>query len=99
MIAHIIPYSGVVRDPPPYGPARAAADLRAAPADGKPEQPAGLKGRHGPVRVPLHAAPRRQGAGVDPGVVSRSAGARWLRGTLLLPDARPAGARCRWQCV
>ena len=57
------------------------------------------QGRHGPFRVPLYVAARCQGAGVDPGAVPRGARARWLRGALLLPDARPAGARCRRQCA
>src|SRR5215468_222096 len=59
----------------------------------------GHLGRHGPVCVELHVASRRQGSGVDTGVVSRRAWARWVRGHLLLSGAWPAGARCRWSCA
>ena len=45
------------------------------------------KGRHGPFRVALHAASRRQGTGLDPGPVSGGADARWLRRAVLLSDA------------
>jgi hypothetical protein len=55
------------------------------------------KGRHGPFCVALHAASRRQGAGVDPGAVPGGTGARWLRRPVLLSDARSAGAGCRRQ--
>src|SRR5437868_1952260 len=55
------------------------------------------KGRHGPLRVQLHAAARRERSGFDPGPVSLRARARRLRRPLLLSDARPAGARCRRQ--
>ena len=57
------------------------------------------KGRHGPFPVALHAASRRQGTGLDPGAVPRGAGARWLRGRVLLSRPRSAGARCRRQCA
>src|SRR6266540_2419199 len=99
MITHVIPYAGTVLEPSRHGPACAGADICAAPAEAKPEQPAGLMGRHGPVCVALHAAARREGAGVDPGAIPRGADARRLRGPLLLPDAGPAGARCRRQCA
>src|SRR5215470_16317918 len=73
MIAHNIPHAG--------------ADL--APCVGLACRAAvfwsGHLGRHGPVCVELHVASRRQGSGVDTGVVSRRA---W-----------PAGARCRWSCA
>src|SRR5262245_47032354 len=94
MIPHVIPYAGVAIDPSRHGPAWAGAD-----AEVKPGQPAGRMGRHGPVRVALHIAARRKGAGVDPGAVSRGADARRLRRSLLLSGAGPAGARCRGQCA
>src|SRR5262245_1774969 len=99
MITHDIPYADVELDSPRVGRARMGADLRADAADAKPGQPAGLTGRHGSVRVALHVAARREGPGVDSGAVPRCARARWLRGPLLLSDARPAGARCRRQCA
>src|SRR6266568_1364105 len=103
MIAHIVPCAGAVVHPGCGGWACAdAADsspaCRAAPAFSQPDQPA-RKGRHGPVRVALHAASRRQGKGVDPGSVSGCAGARRVRGPLLLPDARCPGPRCGRQCA
>src|SRR5262249_61624454 len=98
-ITHDIPYAGTVFEPSRHGLAWADADMRSPDADGKPEQPAGLTGRHESIRVALHAAARREGPGVDPGAVPRCARPRWLRRTLLLSDARPAGARCRRQCA
>src|SRR6476646_7276367 len=63
-----------------------------------PECPAPVnQERHGPFCVQLCVAARRQRAGVDSGIVPRGARARRVRGTLLLPDAGPAGARCRRQ--
>src|ERR1700694_3226150 len=57
----------------------------------------GVTGRNGPVRIELHAAPRCEGARVDPGLLSRGAGARRLRRTLLLSGAGPAGGGHRRQ--
>src|SRR5215469_8567852 len=54
------------------------------------------QGGHGPLRIPLHLATGCEGTGIDPGAVPRRACPRWLRGPLLLSDARPAGAR-RWR--
>src|SRR5215204_3403701 len=52
-----------------------------------------------PLRVELHVAARCQGTGLDPGAVSSGARPRWLRWALCLSGARPAGARCRRQCL
>src|SRR5690242_17403913 len=57
------------------------------------------KGQDGPVRVPLHAPSRCQGTRFGAGLFPRRIGARRLRWALLLPRARPAGARCRRQCA
>src|SRR5262249_42957006 len=91
MITQNIPWGEAARKTAPAGVARAGA-VRVA---GRPA--AAHRGRHGPFRVPLHLAPRRQGAGVDPGDVPRGAGARRVRGSLLLSRARPPGARRRRQ--
>src|SRR6185295_235758 len=103
MITHDIPSAGAAsktagdaRAGRAFVPRRQLPALALAP----PEQPARpLQGRYGSVRVPLHLAARCQGPGVDPGAVPGGLGARWLRGPLLLPDARPAGARRWWQRV
>src|SRR5215475_6834173 len=97
MVTHIIPCAGAGPGPRWDGPPRADAPDRRASAAAKRGQPAGLKGRHGPFRVALHAAPRRQGSGVDSSAVPRGAGARRLRGPLLLSNARSPGARRRRQ--
>src|SRR5437899_474084 len=67
---------------------------RAGAAPGPP-----VRGCHGPLRVPLHAAARYQGTRVDSGAISRGTRARRIRRPLLLSDSRPAGARCRRQCI
>src|SRR5262249_18164599 len=92
MIAHNIPSAGA--EAPCVGLVRPDAAVRP-----KVGLAAGHKGRHGPVRVALHVASRRQGPGVDPGAVSRRAGPRWVRGHLLLSGAWPASARCWWSCA
>src|SRR5438067_2637584 len=92
MITHLFPNGpGALQSAAaaPGGPAACAAIAPAAPAGG----------RHGPLRVPLHLAARCQGTGVDPSAVSSGARARRIFRTLLLSDARPAGARCRGQCA
>src|SRR5262252_1218405 len=96
MITHSVPCGDAASKTAPAGPAR----VPVARAAVTPKRPAGVnQGRHGPLRVPLHLAPRCQGPGVDPGAVPRGARARRLRWPLLLSDARPARAR-RWrQCV
>src|SRR3981189_3538501 len=71
-----------------------------ASAGQAPECPAPVnQGRHGSFRVPLCAAARCQGAGVDSGPLPRGPRARRLRGALLLSDTRPAGTRRRRQCA
>src|SRR3984957_6327494 len=55
------------------------------------------EGQDGPVCVPLHAPPGREGAGIRTGLIPCGARPRWLRRALLLPGARPPGARCRRQ--
>src|SRR5262245_7378466 len=57
------------------------------------------KGCHGPLCLPLYAAARCEGSGIDPGTVPCGARARRLRRALLLSGARPTGARCRRQCA
>src|SRR5262249_26986051 len=89
MIAHNIPHAGA--EAPCVG--RVRPDAAGRPKVGLA---AGHKGRHGPVRVALHVASRRQGPGVDSGTVSRRARTRWVRRHLLLSGAWPAGARCWW---
>src|SRR5262245_1175807 len=89
MIAHNIPHAGA--EAPCVGLVRSDAAVRP-----KVGLAAGHKGRHGPVRVALHVASRRQGPGVDSGSVSRRARTRWVRGHLLLSGAWPASARCWW---
>src|SRR5262245_56679907 len=54
--------------------------------------------RDEPLRGELHVAARRQGTGLDSGTVPASTRPRWVRRTLLLPDARPASSRRRRQC-
>src|SRR5262244_468018 len=96
MITHSVPCGDAASKTAPAGAAR----VPVARAAVTPKRPAGVnQGRHGPLRVPLHLAPRCQGPGVDPGAVPRGARARRLRGPLLLSDARPARARRRRQCV
>src|SRR5689334_6538353 len=51
-------------------------------------------GAYGPLRVEHRPAARRQGARLDPGIVSVRARPRWIRGGLLLSGARSAGDRC-----
>src|SRR5215475_117179 len=101
MVTHIIPCTGTALDPSCGGPAWAgpAEAVGNAPATHESEPAGPSTVRHGPLRVALHAAPRRQGPGLDSGPVSRRARARRLRRALLLSDARPPGARCRRQCV
>src|SRR5215210_4184665 len=65
---------------------------------GKAAADGGYHTRYGPLCFQLRAAARRQGTGFDSRAVPSGAGARWLRGTLLLSDARPAGFGCRRQC-
>src|SRR5438094_6250008 len=93
MITHSVPCGDAAFKNASAGAARVAW----ARAPGARKRPAGV--RHGPLRVPLHLAPRYEGPGVDPGAVPRGARARRLRGPLLLSDARPARARRRWQRV
>src|SRR3954471_7303420 len=95
MIAQIFPAR--------HGSGSAVAPRRAGghtPGWGSAEQPTadqGTTGRNGPLRCELHAAPRCERAGLDPGRLPRSAGARRLRRTLLLSGARPARRRRGWQ--
>src|SRR5262249_57707476 len=89
MIAHNIPFAGA--EAPWVGLVRPDAAVRP-----KVGLAAGHKGRHGPVRVALHVASRRQGPGVDSGTVSRRARTRWVRRHLLLSGAWPASARRWW---
>src|ERR1700730_15675369 len=96
MITHSVPCGDAAYKTASAG---AGADAWARAAEAA-KRPAGVnQGRHGPLRVPLHLAPRYEGPGVDPGAVSRGARARRLRGPLLLSDARPARARRRRQRV
>src|SRR6266436_711331 len=96
MITHSVPCGDAASKTASAGAARVAW----ARAPGARKRPAGVnQGRHGPLRLPLHLAPRYEGPGVDPGAVPRGARARRLRGPLLLSDARPARARRRRQCV
>src|SRR6266436_2869353 len=96
MITHSVPCGDAASKTASAGAARVAW----ARAPGARKRPAGVnQGRHGPLRVPLHLAPRYEGPGVDPGAIPRGARARRLRGPLLLSDARPARARRRRQCV
>ena len=55
--------------------------------------------RDEPLRGELHVAARCQGTGLDSGTVPASSRPRWVRGTLLLSDARPASPRRRRQCL
>src|SRR6202044_3953208 len=57
------------------------------------------EGQDGSLRVPSHTAPGRQGPGLGAVVLSRGAGPRRLRRSLLLSVARPAGAGRRRQCA
>src|SRR3954454_2662809 len=57
----------------------------------------GVKGRHGSLRVALHAASRRQRPGLDPCVIPGGTDARRLRRALLLSKLRSPGARRRRQ--
>src|SRR5215470_17893560 len=96
MITHSIPRGDAAPKTAPMGVAWACR----ARAPIAPGRPAGVnQGRHGSLRVPLHLASRCQRAGLDPGELPRGAGARWLRGPLLLSDPRPPGARRRRQCI
>src|SRR3954452_19386919 len=52
---------------------------------------------HGSLRIQLHAAPRCEGARLDPGFLSLGSRPRRLRWPLLLPGAGPAGGRRRRQ--
>src|SRR5216684_6643782 len=98
MITHIVPCGDAASQPARAGGAWAGETGTSARAPTAPEQPAAVsQGRYGPVRVPLHAASRRQGAGVDPGAVPRRARPRWIRRPLLLSDPRSSGGRCRRQ--
>src|SRR5581483_5449852 len=102
MITHYIPSQGVVGQPRCRGWAviSGAPSTSTSPKLWTPAEPARTTtGCHGPFRVALHVAPRRQGAGVDSGELPGGAGARRLRGLVLLSGARPAGARCRGQCA
>src|SRR3984893_109763 len=83
MIAHDIPCTGAASSIVGHGFARAGVN----------------KGRHGPLRVPIHVASGCEGTGVDPRLFPYGPRPRRLRGPLLLSDARPAGARCRGQCA
>src|SRR3954471_13022960 len=57
----------------------------------------GVKGRHGSLRVALHAASRRQRPGLDPCVIPGGTDARRLRRAVLLSELRSPGARRRRQ--
>src|ERR1044072_10048487 len=46
---------------------------------------------HGSLRIQLHAAPRLEGARLDPGLLSLGSRPRRPRWPLLLPGPRPAG--------
>src|SRR4051794_38593675 len=59
----------------------------------------GVIGRNGSVRRELHVAPRRKGTRLDPSLLPRGVGARWLRRTLLLSGTGPAGGGRRRQCA
>src|SRR5215216_7118977 len=64
-----------------------------------PREWVGGRRRDEPLRVELHVAARCQGTNFDSCGVPASARPRWVRWTLLLSDARPAGARRRRQCA
>src|ERR1700722_16159763 len=103
MVAHYFPCTGAAFSIVGHGfaPARTAL-LWPGPATVIPtpdQSGRANKGRHGPLRVPLHVASGCEGAGLDPGRLPLRPRPRRLRGPLLLPDARPAGARCRRQCA
>src|SRR5262245_25380851 len=97
MITHSIPCGDAAPNTALAGDARIVG-ARGQTVPGQPAKDFGPawvphwanQGRYGPFRVPLHLASRCQGAGVDPGAVSRGARARRLRRTLLLSDARSA---------
>src|SRR5262249_10524559 len=96
MITHSVPRGDAASKTAFAGAARVAV----ARARVAPKRPAGVnQGRHGPLRVPLHLAPRYEGPGVDPGAVPRGARARRLRRPLLLSNARPTRPRRRRQCA
>src|SRR5256885_945755 len=100
MITHLIPYLTVVSDLGGDGGAPGAGGLFGLLGLLTAELPVGSStGRHGPVRIPLYLASRRQGSRIDPGGVPRGARARRLRGALLLSDLGPAGARRGRQCA
>ena len=102
MVAHSFPCAGVADSfiGHGFGHAGTAASSGPAAAVPNPGKPGRVnQGRHGPLRVPIHVASGRQGAGLDPGRLPRGAGPRRLRGPLLLSDAGPARARCRRQCA
>src|SRR5262249_41098043 len=78
-----------------YFPYRAADGANASVTLLAPgRRTAGGPDRDEPLRVELHVAARCQRAGLGSGAIPSSPGARRLRWTLLLSDARPAGARC-----
>src|SRR5262249_42822584 len=86
MITHSVPCGHAASKTAPAGAAR----VPVARAAVTPKRPAGgNQGRHGPLRVPLHPAPPRQGPGVDPGARPRRARPPRLRGAPLLSDAPP----------
>src|SRR3954452_19446637 len=98
MIAHVIPCVDAAHDPVRHGGTAEAiacgGAYHAGPmpllvaCDEPPRTMRNSKGRYGPLRVQLHFADRREGAGIDPGALPGRAGARRLRGALLLSGAR-----------
>ena len=96
MITHILPTSGSSGSAAGSGPGAGSEEICRLKRPGPWGSPFG-EGRDGPVRVPLHAPPRCQGARFGAGFISRSARPRWLRWRLLLSGARSPGTRCRRQ--
>src|SRR6187401_1250594 len=91
MISHDFPVRDAVRASRSSGSAMSLrASLRTALGCVQSVWGAG----YGPLRGELHAAARLQGARVDPRCISRSAGPRRLRGSLLLSGAGLSRDRC-----
>src|SRR6516162_5229803 len=91
MIAHLIPWRRTVSHQFGPGP-RMGCSVRVSRRQAS-------EGRNGPVRVPLRAPSRRERTHFGAGSFPNGLGARWLRGGVLPPRARSAGARCRRQCL
>src|SRR6266700_1191274 len=100
MVSHNIPVAGragrgkgqlgAFRHSYPHGPTTSVTSVADAGI-------ALCAGRHGSFRLQFHAAPRCEGPGVDPGVLSRGAGAGRVRRALLLSGDGPAGGGRRRQ--